>query len=80
MRSDPSDLGAGVPPSLVPLPARPSRGRDETLGGAGGLGGETTTLEPQAAIPAPRTDVVAEDARRLKPRILGVERHVGVCG
>lgn len=50
------------------------------LGGAGGLGGETPTLEPQAAIPAPRTDVVAEDARRLKPRVLRVERHVGACG
>lgn len=37
----------------------------ETLGGARGLGGETTTLEPQAAIPASRTDIVAEDARRL---------------
>lgn len=67
-------------PSLVPLPDRPSRGGDGTLGGAGGLGGETTTLEPQAAIPAPRTDVVAEDAGRLKPRVLRIERHVGVCG
>lgn len=67
-------------PSLVPLPARPSRGGDGTLSGARGLGGETTALEPQAAIPAPRTDVVAEDAGRLKPRVLRIERHVGVCG
>lgn len=64
----------------MPLPARPSRGGDGILGGARGLGGETTALEPQAAIPAPRTDIVAEDAGRLKPRVLRIERHVGVCG
>lgn len=61
------------------LPGWGGGGR-EALGGAGGLGGEAATLEPQAAIPPAGTDVVAEDARRLRPGILGVEGHVGVRG
>lgn len=79
MRSDPLRSRGWGPRSWVPPLARLSGG-GETLGGAGGLGGETTTLEPQAAIPTSRADVVAEDAGRLKPGVLGVEGHVGVRG
>lgn len=71
---DPSwELSNEVRPFGVPVLGFPKLGASfgsalpgwETLGGTGGLGGETTTLEPQAAIPASRTDIVAEDARRL---------------
>lgn len=37
-------------------------GAGEVLGGAGGLGGEAATLEPQAPVPPAGTDVVAKDA------------------
>lgn len=50
------------------------------LGGAGGLGGEAAAFEPQATVPSAGTDVVAEDARRFNPRVLGIKGHVGVRG
>lgn len=50
------------------------------LGGAGGLGGEAAAFEPQATVPSAGTDVVAKDARRFNPRVLGIKGHVGVRG
>lgn len=81
----PRGRGAGVsqPDDSSFSSALPGRGwavGREALGGAGGLAGEAAALEPQAAVPPSGTDVVAEDAGRLSPGVLGVEGHVGVRG
>lgn len=58
-------LGSPKPDDTFARSALPGQGwgaGGERLGGAGGLGGEAATLEPQAAVPPAGTDVVAEDA------------------
>ena len=65
---------------LGPPGVEDALGAGEVLGGAGGLGGEAATLEPQAPVPTAGTDVVAEDAGRLRPGVLRVEGHVRICG
>lgn len=59
-------LGSPKPDDTFSRSALPGQGwgagGEGLLGGAGGLGGEVATLEPQAAVPPAGTDVVAEDA------------------
>ena len=59
-------LGSPKPDDTFSRAALPGQGwgagGEGLLGGAGGLGGEAATLEPQAAVPPAGTDVVAEDA------------------